>query len=134
VVTALLACAHTPGGGGTEGAQSTAELFHHRTRWKDFGGAALLVVPERRSAFERSRRRLGDERDLSIADYELNEITLGPDSLSARVVSRVSWHRLPSISQHDDTVVTELRWSDGGWMIARQIGGPFDEDLSGEAK
>jgi hypothetical protein len=129
----LLGCAHTPGRDAVEGAQKTAELFHHRTRWKDFGGAALLVVPKQRSAFEQARRLLGDERDLSIADYELDNVTLGPDYRSARVVSRVSWHRLPSLSQHDDTVVTELSWCDGAWLIARQTGGPFDGDLSGEA-
>jgi hypothetical protein len=134
VVAALLAaCAHSSGAG-AEGAQIAAELFHHRTRWKDFGGAALLVVPEQRAAFEQARRSLGDERDLSIADYELDKVTLEPDRRSARVISRVSWNRLPSVSQHEDTVVTELRWCDGAWLIAKQTGGPFDGDLAGVAK
>ena len=133
MVALLLSCAHTPGGG-AEGAQQAAELFHHRTRWKDFAGAAQLVVPEQRASFESARRTLGDERDLSISDYELDNVTLAPDRRSARVVSRVSWLRLPSLSQHDDTVVTELRWRDDAWQIARQTGGPFDGDLSGEAE
>ncbi|HZA15100.1 MAG TPA: hypothetical protein VE618_11405, partial [Myxococcaceae bacterium] len=95
---------------------------------------ALLLVPERRSAFEEARRRLGDARDLSIAEYQLEEISLGPDGRTARVVSHVSWHRLPSITQHDDVVVTELEWNDGSWLIARQSGGPFADELSVGAK
>jgi hypothetical protein len=130
----LLSCAHAARGGSAEGAQAAAELFHHRARWKDYGGAALLLVPERRVAFEEARRRLGDLRDLSIADYQLEEISLGPDARSARVVSHVSWHRLPSITQHDEAVVTELEWIGGVWLIARQSGGPFGDELSGGAK
>jgi hypothetical protein len=130
-----LACAHGErGGGSAEGAQSAAELFHHRARWKDYGGAALLLVPERRPAFEQARQRLADERDLSIADYQLEEISLGADQRTARVVSHVSWYRLPSISQRDDLVVTELQWSDGSWLVARQSGGPFAGELSGAVK
>ena len=135
VASLSLACAHADrGGGSAEGARSAAELFHHRARWKDYGGAALLLVPERRSTFEEARRRLGDARDLSIAEYQLEEISLGPERRTARVVSQVSWHRLPSITQHQDVVVTELEWSEGSWLIARQSGGPFGGELSGGAK
>jgi hypothetical protein len=134
VAALFLACAHTSSADRAKGAQAAAEMFHHRARWRDFGGASLLLTPERRGAFERTRRLLGDERDLSIADYELDRVTLGGDGLSAQVVSRVSWHRLPSISQHDDTVVTELRCDDGAWLIGRQTGGPFDGELSDETK
>lgn len=89
-----------------------------------------MVTPARRSAFEEGRRVLGDARDLSIAEYHLEEIRLSPDGRSARVVSQVSWHRLPSLSQREDTVVTDLEWSDGVWLIAGQSGGPFAEDFS----
>lgn len=115
---------------GAEGLRTTADLFHHRVRWKDYGGAALLIVPERRAAFEEGRRLMKDDRDLHIADYELTELTLSADGLEARVVSRLSWHRLPSLSQHDDTVVSEFVWRDGAWFLSRQTGGPFEEDLS----
>lgn len=116
---------------GAEGAQKAADLFHHRIRWKDFGGAALLIVPEKRTAFEEGRRLLRDDRDLSVADYQLDEIQLGADQLSARLISRIVWYRLPSVTSHEDTVVTDLVWRDGAWLIARQEGGPFDEELSG---
>ncbi len=108
-----------------------AELFHHRTRWKDFGGAALLVVPEKRPQFEEARRLLNDDRELTISDYQLDELTLSGDRLSARIVSKVSWSRLPSLSQRDETVITELVWTRGAWLIARQQNGPFHEELEG---
>ncbi len=133
-VSALLlvsACAHTRRSSGAEGARTAAELFHHRARWKDFGGAALLVVPEKRAAFEEARRLLKDDRELSISDYQLDELTLSADGLAARVISKVGWHRLPSLSQHDDTVVTELVWRDGAWLVSRQELGPFHEELAG---
>lgn len=129
-----LACAHTErGGGSAEGARTAAELFHHRARWKDYGGAALLLVTDRRVVFEQARRRFGDERDLSIADYQLEEVTLAADQRSARVISHISWHRLPSITQREDVVVTELEWSEGAWRVARQSGGPFGDELSSGA-
>lgn len=128
--TLALACAHTPRSSGAEGVKSTAERFHHRVRWKDYGGAALIVVPEKRPRFDEAREALNDARDLNVADYELLEIELSPDTLSARVVSRMSWLRLPSVSTHDDTVVSEFVWRDGAWMLARQTGGPFEDELS----
>ena len=126
-----LACVHGRPGGDPENARKTAELFHHRSRWKDYGGAALLIVPEKRRAFDESRRRLNDERDLSISDFQLDEITVAGDGSAARVVSRMSWYRLPSVTAHEDTVVTDFVFRGGTWLIARQTGGPFEEDLSG---
>ena len=90
-------------------------------------------MPQRRRAFEQARRTLGDERDLSIADYQLDEISLGDDRRTARVVSHMSWYRLPSITQRDEVVVTELEWSAGAWLVARQSGGPFGDELSAAA-
>jgi hypothetical protein len=73
---------------------------------------------------------MNDNRDLTIADYELTDLTLNPDGLSARVVSRVSWYRLPSLSQHEETVDSDFVWKNGAWLLARQVGGPFHDDLS----
>ena len=112
--------------------RSTAELFHERIRWKDFRGAAELVVPERRERFKRAVSARGDERDLSISDYELEQAQLSSDAKSATVVSRVSWLRLPSISEHSELVSSELVRRDGVWLIARQQGGPFGGELGGE--
>lgn len=126
-----LACVHTRPGGDPETARKTADLFHHRARWKDYGGASMLIVPEKRKAFDESRRLLNDDRDLSISDFQLDEITVAADGSAARIVSKMSWYRLPSATAHEDTVVTDFIFRDGVWMIARQTGGPFEEDLSG---
>lgn len=131
LAAAFLACAHGRVGGDPETARKTAELFHHRSRWKDYGGAALLIVPEKRKAFDDARRLLHDERDLNISDYQLDEISLSEDAASARVVSKIDWYRLPSVTNHEDTVVTDFVYRGGAWMIARQTGGPFSDELSG---
>lgn len=126
----LSSCAHGPNKGDPDSARSTAELFHHRTRWKDYGGAARLLVPEKRAAFDEARRTLHDERDLTISDYQLDELEVLEDG-TARVVSRLSWYRLPSISAHEDTVVTTLVYLEGRWFVAGQTGGPFEDSLTG---
>ncbi|MBX5483792.1 MAG: hypothetical protein IRZ16_18370 [Myxococcaceae bacterium] len=130
VLSLAIACAHRPTGGDPESARRTADLFHHRIRWKDYGGASLLLVPEKREAFEEARRLLNDSRDLTISDYQLDELQLVEGGTAARVVSKIFWYRLPSVSAREDTVVTDFVYRDGTWMIARQVGGPFDEELS----
>jgi hypothetical protein len=127
-------CAHLARGDGAEGARKAADLFHHRVRWKDYGGAAHLLAPELRQRFEKARRTLGDERDLSISDYQLDEIEVAPDVSTAKVASKISWNRLPSLSQHEDSVLTELALRDGAWLIVRQTGGPFDGELTEEGE
>jgi len=109
--------------------KAAAEAFHRRVRWKDFQSASDLVVPERRAAFLAAREAQRDERDLTIADYELLELRVEPDSGRAEVVSRMSWFRMPNLSEHTDTVITELVPAGTGWLIARQNKGPFTPEL-----
>lgn len=127
----ILGCATTQAGRQEEAdaVKSIAEAFHRRARWKDFSSAANLLVPDRRAAFSQARERQGDERDLTISDYELLELRLDPDGARAEVISRVSWLRLPSLSERADTVVTELVRVDRAWLIARQNKGPFIPEL-----
>lgn len=112
--------------------RSTAELFHERIRWKDYRSAAELVVPERREGFKQAVSARGDDRDLSISDYELEQARLSADAKSATVISRVSWLRLPSLTEHSELVTSELVRRDGVWLIARQQGGPFAGELGDE--
>lgn len=109
--------------------KSTLESFHSRARWKDFRGAAELLVPERRDAFEKARRAGNDEKDLSISDFQLEDARLAPDALSATAVSRMSWFRLPSASEQSATLTSHLVWRDGRWLIDWQDAGPFAEEL-----
>jgi hypothetical protein len=106
-----------------------AEVFHQRVRWKDFRGAAELLVPERRQAFEDARKRQHDDRDLQIMDYDLEDARLaGRDR--AVVVSKLSWSRLPSLTVNTDTVSSEFIWLGSAWFLARQDSGPFARELA----
>ncbi len=112
--------------------RSTAELFHERIRWRDYRGAAELLIPERRERFTQALSARGDERDLSISDYELEQGRLSADGKSATVVSRMSWLRLPSLTEHSELVTSLLVRRGGIWLVSRQQGGPFASELGAE--
>ncbi|MHB8874761.1 MAG: hypothetical protein ACYC8T_13815 [Myxococcaceae bacterium] len=124
----LAACAHVPRSGGLETLKPAIETFHQRIRWKDFRGASELVVAERRADFEKARHDLNDARDLSISDYQLEDVRLLDEGMRAIVVSRISWVRLPSVSEHTDLVTSEFVF-EGVWLLARQDLGPFTPEL-----
>jgi len=126
------ACAHGPKLGAAEEIRSTADSFHQRIRWRDFRGAAELLVPERRERFVQALKVRGDERDLSISDYELEQERISADGTVGTVVSRVSWTRLPSVVEHSELVTSELTLKDGVWLLSRQQGGPFGRELGDE--
>lgn len=128
-VAALASCAHVPRSGGLETLKPAIETFHQRVRWKDFRGATELLVPERRAAFEKARVDLNDARDLSITDYQLEDVRLVDDGMRAIVVSRISWVRLPSPSEHPDMVTSEFVFQNNAWQLARQDQGPFAPEL-----
>jgi hypothetical protein len=129
----LCGCAHQVHASRLEAARKAGELFHHRARWKDYGGAALLLVPERRKEFDRARREWQDDRDLTLSDFQLEEVTLSDDLDRARMVSRMSWMRLPSTTEHTATVISVLEFRQGSWLIASQVGGPFAAELAPKA-
>ncbi len=89
-------------------------------------------MPERRERFEQALKARADERDLSISDYELERERISADGKSATVESRVSWTRLPSVSEKTELVTSELVRRDGSWLISRQQGGPFARELGDE--
>ena len=62
-VLSAMGCAHGVRATRLEELRSAADGFHQRIRWKDFRGAAELIAPERRVAFERARRSQNDEFD-----------------------------------------------------------------------
>ncbi len=112
-----------------ESLRHAADTFHQRARWRDFRGAAELVIPERRLAFEKARQASRDDKDLTITDYQLEDARLSPDATRAIVVSRVNWIRLPSVTEETALITSELVWRGGTWFIARQDAGPFAEEL-----
>jgi hypothetical protein len=128
LVCLLGACAHSTANR-LEALRRSADTFHQRARWRDFRGAAELIILERRLAFERARSQGHDDRDLTVTDYQLEDARLTPDSQRAIVVSRLNWVRLPSVTEETALITTEWVWRDGTWFVARQDAGPFVEDL-----
>jgi hypothetical protein len=128
----LGACAHTPTSSGVETLKPAVEDFHLRVRWRDYASAAQYLAPERREAFEEARREKNDEKDLNITDYELEEVKLGQDGKTAKIRSRINWHRLPSVSEQSEKVYSEYEFREGRWLLVRQRGGPFNDELSRE--
>lgn len=102
------------------------EAFHQRARWKDFRGAADLIVPERRSAFIKARSKSDDEKDLFVTNFELEDAKVSTDGV-AEVVSRISWYRLPSNVEKTATVTSVFVWREGKWWIESQDDGPFPD-------
>ena len=95
LLAAVAGCAHGPASAALATLKPAAEAFHRSIRWRDFRGAEDLIVPERRALFEKAIRARSDEKDLSITDYQLEDIRLSADGTRGIVVSRVSWVRLP---------------------------------------
>lgn len=122
------ACATVPQGD-VEELKPTAERFNQRIRWKDFRGAAELIVAEKRGAFIKARMKLKDDQDLTISDVELEDAQVAPDLLSASVVSRIHWYRLPNATEKTAVVSNLYVWREGTWQLESQDDGPFEELL-----
>jgi hypothetical protein len=110
----------------TEELKPAIEAFHQRIRWKDFRGAGDLIVPERTKPFVKARTTAGDEKDLFITNYELEDAKVSSDGL-AEVVSRISWYRLPSNVEKTATVTSVFVWREGKWWLESQDDGPFPD-------
>lgn len=113
--------------GEIEDLKPAVEAFHQRVRWKDFRGAADLLISERQSAFIKARSKLNDDRDLFITNFELEDARLAPDLLTATAVTRLSWYRLPSSTEKTATVTSVFVWRDGVWQLESQDEGPFED-------
>lgn len=120
------ACATVPKGE-VEALKPAVETLHQRMRWKDFRGAAELMVEERQEAFLKARVKLKDEQDLYITNFELEDAKLAPDTLTAKAYTKLSWYRLPSTAEKTALVTNQFVWRNGGWLLESQDDGPFDE-------
>ncbi|MBM4776950.1 MAG: hypothetical protein GQE15_04535 [Archangiaceae bacterium] len=122
----LLSCAGIRAKPDVEELKPAIEAFHQRARWKDFRGAADLIVPERRAAFVKERSKGGDEKDLFVTNFELEDAKISSDGV-AEVVSRISWYRLPSNVEKTVTVTNIFVWREGKWWLESQDEGPFPD-------
>jgi hypothetical protein len=124
----LSACAGTHSGGQSpEALKKAAQRFFHDVRWRDFASAAAQLVPEKQDAFSRARRHAHDDKDLSITEYDLEEVKLAPDALSGQAIVSLSWVRIPSVTVESAEIETDFVYQDGQWRVARMDGGPFED-------
>lgn len=119
-------CATTPKGE-LEDLKPAVRAVHQSFRWKDFRGAADLIVAERQEAFIKARLKLNDDQDLFITNFELEDAKLSPDQLIAKVVTKISWYRLPSNTEKSAIVTSVFVWREGAWKLESQDDGPFEE-------
>lgn len=130
VLSLLLAgCAHMPPD--LEELKPTVEAFHQRLKWRDFRGAAEIIVPEKRAAFIRGRVKNKDEEDFQVSEYQLEDAVTSGDKSIAMVVSRLAWVKLPSVSEQKVTITNKFVWRDKAWFLESQDSGPFPELMPG---
>ncbi|MCC6333015.1 MAG: hypothetical protein IT380_03385 [Myxococcales bacterium] len=127
------ACATLSGKGDPEEIKPAIESFHQALRWKDYRGAADRLVPERRAAFIKARLKNEDERDLFITDFQLEDAVVAADQMSATVVSKLSWYRLPDGTEKKAVITTSMVWRDSAWLVESQDEGPFSAELPGKS-
>ena len=125
-------CATTPKGE-IDDLKPTIRAVHQSFRWKDFRGAADMLVAERQDAFIKARLKANDDQDLFITNFELEDAKISPDQLVAKVVTKISWYRLPSTTEKTAVVTSVFVWREGAWKLESQDDGPF-EDLLPEKK
>jgi hypothetical protein len=126
-------CATTPKGE-LDDLKPAVRAVHQSFRWKDFRGAADLMVPERQEAFIKARLKQNDDQDLFITNFEMEDAKLSADTLVAKVVTKISWYRLPSTSEKTAIVTSIFVWRDGVWKLESQDDGPFEDLLPAPEK
>ncbi|WP_163995827.1 hypothetical protein [Pyxidicoccus caerfyrddinensis] len=129
LVLVLGACATTSKKSSLEALKGTVESFHQVIRWRDYRSAARFIVPERREDFQRARIKQNDDQDLTVTDYEIEDVKLSEDGQRATVQSRIQWMRLPSASARTALVTSEFVLRNGAWLLERQLEGPFEGEL-----
>jgi hypothetical protein len=127
VLTVLCASCATVPKGDIEALKPAVETIHQRFRWKDFRGAADLMVEEKVEAFLKARAKTNDDRDLFITNFELEDAKLAPDTLSAKAFTKISWYRLPSTTEKTVLVKSIFVWRNEAWLLESQDDGPFEE-------
>jgi hypothetical protein len=118
MLLALIGCAHGQQGDELEAANN---VFAKALRWSDFKGWAQQVVPERRAEF--LKLAATDEDNLKVNDYEIGDVQISSDK--AIVHSRVSWYRLPSITNKTESMSVLWERKGGTWLITSIVGGPL---------
>ena len=118
MLLALIGCAHNQQGDELEAANN---VFAKSIRWSDLKGWGQQVVPERRAEFVTLAAT--DEDNLKVNDYEVEDVQISGDKAIVR--GRVSWYRLPSITNKTERMNVLWERKNGTWLITSIVGGPL---------
>ncbi len=103
--------------------RTSLESWHRYIRWGDFRSAQKFIAPERRFEFLKAVLENKDDENLKINEYELEDAQLVGST--AMALSKVTWHRLPSVTAKTDVVVTHWEYREGVWFIVGIENGPL---------
>ncbi|HEY3448029.1 MAG TPA: hypothetical protein VGK67_16855 [Myxococcales bacterium] len=124
-VLASAACTHLKATGTSDSLKQTADTFFRFQRWgPDLRGAAQAVVPEAQQGWLNKALDANEDENLKLTEAELDDLKLLPDG-SATTVTKVTWHRLPSVSTKTERVTIEWVDRSGVWYAAAITGGPL---------
>jgi len=115
-------CSHYKPRATADALKRTAETFHRQLRWGDLRGSAQLLATERRMEFLKGVLDRKDDDNLKVTDYDLEEALA--DAGKASVLSKITWHRLPSVVMESGAMTLQLEERDGAWAIVAIEGGP----------
>lgn len=103
--------------------RSSVQSWHQYIRWGDFRGAQKFLAPERRFDFLKELLEREDDENLKINEFELEDAQLL--GRTATALSKITWHRLPSVVTKTDLVVTHWEYREGAWYIVGIENGPI---------
>ena len=99
-------------------------MFHHDLRWKYFKAAAARVDPRSSRAFLDSLE--DSEKDLSITEWEIRDVTLSQDGERAKIRVRLKYFKMPSTVLQDKTIEQVWEQKNDAWVLVEQTGGPIE--------
>jgi len=112
---ALVACNHLKPTGTAESLKQSADTFFRFQRWgPDLRGAAQVLAPEAQQEWLGKALDARDDENLKVTEAELDDLKLRPDG-TATTVTRLTWHRLPSVSTKTERVTDEWVDRSGIW-------------------
>jgi len=122
---AVAACTHIKPKGTAESLRQAVETFFRFQRWgPDLRGAAQIVLPEAQQDWLGRALDAQDDENLKVTEADLDDVKLRPDG-TATTVTRVTWHRLPSVTTRTERVTVEWVDRSGVWYVAAITGGPL---------
>ena len=108
-----------------DGLKRRSEAFHRSLRWGDLRGAAAYVHPDQRRAWLQKALDGKDEDNLKVLEYAAEDAQVDLPSGKAQVLSRMTWHRLPSLTMNNDTLVVSWEAQETTWYVTSIERGPL---------